>query len=77
MICTQKRVNELATRKDLTEKERIELITLLRNGGYDMPDCMFENAYLAYRSNPSSDQSTSSAIQSTSSWKKSYTAACR
>lgn len=31
---------------------------LIRNGGFDVPDALFENAYLAYKSNPKSNQST-------------------
>ena len=64
MICSQKRLHELSTNKKLSNKEREEVITLIRAGGYDMPDCMFENAYRSFLANPSSDQSTWESIQS-------------
>ena len=32
---------------------------MIRENGEDLPDVLFENAYLAYKANPKSDQSTS------------------
>lgn len=54
-----KELFRLLSKENPTIKEREEIVVKIRENGEDMPDALFENAYISYKANPKSDQSTS------------------
>lgn len=59
MNCTQDRLILLLQNKNPSVKEHEEIVRVIREGGHDMPDALFEHAYMAQKKNPRTNQSTS------------------
>lgn len=45
MLSSQSRLHTLLKLKNPSSKERDEILKLLRTGKYDLPECVFEQAF--------------------------------
>jgi hypothetical protein len=62
MLTNQQRIHHLLTKPNPSRKEREELLKLIRIGRYDLPECVFENAFALLKTG-ASEQSTGAFMQ--------------
>lgn len=58
MLNNQNKLHSLLKIKDPSPKERDEILKLIRVGRYDLPECVFEQAYALLKHGKETNNST-------------------